>query len=138
MSEIKKLFLVWLPPFLWMGFIFWLSSIPNLELKGELNVFDFLFRKLAHILEYAVLFLLWYRVLENSQYNVLIHVDAFKFALWGAFLISVLYGISDEVHQGLVPTRDGKMVDVLVDGVGVFLGSLIVILKKRRAPVEAR
>ncbi|MBM4402107.1 MAG: VanZ family protein [Candidatus Cloacimonetes bacterium] len=105
---------LYLPPILWMIFIFILSSIPNLELQGEFSVYDFFLRKLAHIAEYAILFLLWERALGNWK---------------KAFIISFAYAIADEMHQYFVPTRDGKAMDVLVDGTGIVLGWFLLKLK---------
>jgi VanZ family protein len=40
-------------------------------------------------------------------------------ALGVAFVIAVVYAISDEWHQSFVPNRDSDPVDVLVDSAGV-------------------
>ena len=93
-----------------MLFIFILSSIPNLELRGEYSVYDFFLRKIAHIFEYTVLFLLWQRALKNWK---------------KAIVISFVYALTDEIHQGLVPTRDGKITDVFIDSLGIGLGLFI-------------
>src|SRR3989338_5338985 len=59
-----RLILLWLPPILWMGVIFFLSNQPGLKItEGPL---DFLMRKMAHVGEYAILFLLLYRALRGS------------------------------------------------------------------------
>jgi VanZ family protein len=46
-------------------------------------------------------------------------------------LITVLYGISDEVHQGFVPSRDSEVKDILSDAVGALLGVVLIILVRR-------
>jgi len=38
-----------------------------------------------------------------------------------AIIISVLYAVSDEIHQLFVPTREGKIRDVLIDSLGILL-----------------
>lgn len=100
-------FKTFLPPIVWMIVIFIFSSIPNLELQGELSCYDFFLRKLAHIAEYAILFFLWNRALKNYK---------------KAFIISITYALFDEIHQSFVPTRDGKIADLVIDGFGVSLG----------------
>ena len=45
-----------------------------------------------------------------------------------AFLICVLYAISDEIHQLFVPGRAGQVRDVLIDSSGSFLGIFLVML----------
>jgi VanZ family protein len=37
----------------------------------------------------------------------------------------VLYAVSDEVHQALVPGRMGSPLDVAIDAAGVVLGVLL-------------
>jgi hypothetical protein len=56
---LKKTLYYWIPLLLWCYLIFYLSGIPNL--KTDLGTIDFVFRKIAHMTEYAVLFLLSYR-----------------------------------------------------------------------------
>jgi VanZ family protein len=40
-------------------------------------------------------------------------------ALYVAATISLLYAITDEIHQSFVPGRDADPLDVLVDAVGI-------------------
>ena len=42
-------------------------------------------------------------------------------SLLGAFVIAVLYGVSDEFHQSFVPGRTPDAADVLADAVGAAL-----------------
>ena len=56
----KRGLFLWGPVLLWAGFIFFLSSIPDLSSGLEQ---DFLLRKIAHVAEYAVLALLLWRAL---------------------------------------------------------------------------
>lgn len=109
----KKFFLfirLWLPVICWCMIIFYLSSLPNLS--SGLGVWDFIFRKAAHIIEYGILTMLLWRAFNfhnvKSIYN-----------LSGA--LAVLYAISDEIHQGFVPTRHPSFYDILFDAFGVFL-----------------
>lgn len=94
-----------------MALIFWWSSIPNLK-TGE-GPPHWVARKIAHLLEYAILFLLWHRALGKGP-----------LAKWQAGLIAFLYGVSDEVHQLFVPTRAPKISDIFFDLGGIFLGIL--------------
>ncbi len=50
--------------------------------------------------------------------------------LW-AWLVSVLYAISDEVHQFFVPGRSMELRDMLIDSSGALLGVLIVVLIRK-------
>lgn len=95
----------WLPPLALMGAIFYLSAQPNLS--SGLGNWDLVLRKGAHMAEYALLAALWWRALRSV-------IDERR-ALAAAFAITVLYAISDEVHQSFVPSRHGSPVDVLID-----------------------
>ena len=113
----KKILVYWLPLLLWCSVIFFLSSIPHL--KTNLGLWDLLLRKIAHMTEYAVLFLLSRRALAAT------------FPLWqarticlAAIAFSVLYAMSDEFHQSFVPGRGPSLIDVDIDTVGALFGYL--------------
>ncbi|MBP9691492.1 VanZ family protein, partial [Candidatus Woesebacteria bacterium] len=38
-----------------------------------------------------------------------------------AIVTALLYAISDEMHQTLVPTRTGQVRDILIDSIGILL-----------------
>ena len=42
-----------------------------------------------------------------------------------AFVVGVLYAVTDELHQMLVPGRQGSLRDVLIDAAGVLAGVAI-------------
>lgn len=105
----------WLPLIAWMGLIFWFSSRPRpFDLPDPW--LQTLVAKLGHVIGYAGLSLLWWRALAASR----VEPQRRKLAL--AFLLSLLYGVSDEVHQAFVPGRIGNPADVLVDAAGAGLG----------------
>ena len=96
-----------------MTFIFWLSG--HSELPGAPGGFP-LADKLAHIALYLVLGALMYSAMRCSwarmpDRHVLI------FAL-GAV---VIYGISDEIHQGFVSMREPGILDLLADSISADL-----------------
>jgi VanZ family protein len=120
MVRVEKLFFAWLPILLWMGLIFFLSSIPSLKVTEGLS--DLILRKLAHMTEYAILFLLFWRGLgQSGTFSV-------KKRLLTAFVLTILYAASDEYHQTFVPGRCGNLTDTLIDSIGAVLG-LIFSLK---------
>jgi VanZ family protein len=94
------------PPVALMAVIFALSAQP--DLGTGLGTFDLVARKLAHMAEYALLWLLWVRALGAST-------------LVPATLITLCYAVSDEWHQTMVAGRVGSPLDVLVDAAGVAI-----------------
>lgn len=106
----NKTLSLWLPTILWVIGIFTLSSIPKLELTQE-PLWNFITRKLAHLFEYGVLFILFNRSFEGKRPVT-------------AFILTSLYGVVDEMHQIFVPLREGSPIDVMVDAIGACLGWL--------------
>ena len=99
-----------------MGIIFCLSSKRSISVTDTL-LYNFIIFKTLHIIEYVILYFLLFRALyvgrkKNSEINKILIVT---------FLFAVLYAISDEIHQAFVPTREGRLRDVLIDTFGIFL-----------------
>jgi VanZ family protein len=107
---------IYLPPILWAAVIFILSSQATLP-SLSFSVYDFVFKKSAHVFVYGVLFVLINRSLLIKQVS---SGQAWKIAM----LITLLYAISDELHQSLVPGRYGTLRDIGYDMIGVTLAFL--------------
>ena len=106
----------WLPPFLYMALVFYLSSLPKPP-SPQLDWANV--DKLYHLLEYAVLGFLVARVLFNTSYRI------FRFSPWISVLLLVcLYAASDEWHQSFVPNRFASVSDWIADCFGCILGAL--------------
>ncbi len=105
------------PPVALMGLIFFLSA--QSDLSSGLGDWDVILRKLAHMAEYGVLFVLWRRALPHSS-------------PWVAAAIAVGYACTDELHQTTVRGRHGTPVDVVVDSAGVVAGWVIGARPRRR------
>lgn len=109
----------WLPPLLLMALIFYFSSQPRLPQAPEPRV-DALLKKLAHISEYSLLYLLFVRAF---RYN-----HDLEWAMPISLLATAIYAISDEVHQAFVPGRHANWYDVLIDiSGGLVLWGLLCI-----------
>ena len=71
-------------------------------------------RKMAHFFEYFVLGILMLKVIISyNKYEYL------------AYIFSILYAISDEVHQLFVSGRSCQLMDILIDIIGSILGIII-------------
>jgi len=103
-----------LPTFLWAAIIFVSSSIPSARLP-HLTVFGI--DKLVHFGIFFVLCLLVHRGFRHqSRFPVLA-----RYGLALSILATMLYGVSDELHQSFVPGRNPNVFDVIADGVGGLL-----------------
>jgi VanZ family protein len=104
----------WAPPLLLMAAIFVLSAQPGLD--SGLGAVDTGGRKLVHFVEYALLALLWWRVL-------LLRTTPGRAALV-AFLIASAYAATDEYHQSFVEDRHGSPLDWAIDSAGAGFAAL--------------
>ena len=101
----------WLPVFLWAGVIFALSSIQQITV-AEFFLWDFVAKKLAHLIEYAVLYALFLRATEK------------KWVL--SFALTMFYAASDEIHQSFVPGRTAAVYDLAFDFSGAAISAYII------------
>lgn len=89
-------------------------------------------RKTSHVVEYAILSILWCRALRGTRWG----------STWTsvacATLISCLYAELDEFHQKFVPSRTGSFGDVGFDSAGALLGSILWAGAIRRHSLSAR
>ncbi len=106
----------WIPPLLWMALIFFMSSRTHTSVS-DTYVFNFIFFKTLHLIEYAVLFTLLFRAFYSQKSKK----ESIVRTLTKAALLTILYGATDELHQLFVPTREGTVRDVFIDSIGVFL-----------------
>jgi VanZ family protein len=110
-GAIGRLLWRWLPPLVWMGLIYVLSAQPDLP-SAPGPWLDTVIKKSGHALSYGLLTYLYRRALRP-------HIrDATSLRLMCAGL-AVAYALSDEYHQTFVPGRNGTLLDVGVDSIGV-------------------
>ncbi len=107
----------WIPVYVYMGIIFFLSAQSVIVVSGneiggvEENGYFW------HVIEYFVLSLLVCRAFNKPK---------FKRNLWiFTLLIGGLYAISDEIHQYFVPGRIFSYGDIFADLIGITLGIII-------------
>jgi VanZ family protein len=138
MSRVRIFIKYWLPPLVWMAVIFSASSdrksfehssriigpflhwlFPQIS-DAAIHAVVLVIRKCAHLTEYAVLALLFWRALRRPAKN---DPRPWSWRLAGiAVLLVALYAASDEFHQSFVPTRTASPVDVMIDTVGAIVG----------------
>ena len=104
----------WLPPILWGLVIFSFSSL-QVGKSSEIYWKDFVVKKTAHLVEYAIFTILLYRAMVGSN------VDKKK-AIIISIIIAALYGLTDEFHQSFTPGREPRIRDVIIDTIGSAVG----------------
>ncbi len=102
----------WLPPVLYLGLIFGLSSMSSPPVPKGIN------QDLLHYPEYALAGFLLARALHQGRPG---RASAGFLVL--AVALSALWGASDELHQAFVPGRVPDLLDLWHDVIGAFIGS---------------
>lgn len=100
----------WLPALLMMIVIFLMSSRTSSELPN-FDWADAVVKKGGHMVGYALLALLYWRAfdLQPQKHGV-------------AWLLAILYAVTDEFHQSFVPGRHPSIWDILIfDNLGALI-----------------
>jgi VanZ family protein len=130
----------WLPVIVWMALIFGASgdakSVQHTDgilshilhwlridvTPSQLETMRWFVRKAAHMTEYAVLALLWWRALRGRQHGT----DWSANTAWIVLLVCAVYAASDEFHQSFVKDRTPSASDVAIDTCGATIALAIV------------
>ena len=94
------------------------KALPEAEQQKAVDSLQFIARKSAHFSVYSALGFLCF--LAMNTYSVKLKTKFFS-----ALTISLLYAISDEIHQLFVPGRAGQIRDVFIDFSGALVGTLL-------------
>src|SRR5258706_13971297 len=114
-SSTMKFFRYWGPVFAWMAVIFFFSTRQRIVVSQE-ELLNFLFFKSLHVIEYAFLYFLTYRAMKNTYPKM----PFFAWAMW-SFVVVIAFAMTDEIHQLFVPTREGRLRDVIIDTFGATI-----------------
>ncbi len=147
MKITKRQFLFIIVALVWMGVIFWFSSNTGSDSSAQSgsivdliskyffpqlakwfsvsqeafsDIATLLVRKSAHALEYLLLCLLIFGCLYGRR-SLLRTAST-------AWILTVCYAASDEIHQYFVPDRACRAADVLIDGTGAAIGLIVLCL----------
>ena len=130
LEKTKKFRTFWLPVIIWALVIFSFSSLPTKKVS-DFYLQDFLLKKSAHVVEYAIFATLFYRALV--AYGVFV-----KMAGGYSVIISMLYGVSDEFHQSFTPGREPRGRDVVFDTIGAVLAIYLIWKYLPKAPKKLK
>lgn len=91
------------------------NETPNNEKEIIVKNSSFYIRKIAHITEYLILGFLTFNLLK--QYSVT--------NIYYAIGLSILYSCTDEFHQLFISGRSGSIRDILIDFIGILIGTYL-------------
>lgn len=107
-----KKIIPWLIPLLYMGLIYYISGLSR-PIQAEMpHGFD----KVLHFGAYGLLGLLLGNALKGETGGRMVIIG------WA---IATLYGVTDELHQALVPGRDASVYDLMADSAGGLAGLIV-------------
>ncbi|MCX6816818.1 MAG: VanZ family protein [Candidatus Beckwithbacteria bacterium] len=116
---LKERFKLWLPAMIWMVIIFFISGQPINNPGVAFSWLDFIFKKTGHLTEYAILYGLIFRaVSQKGKFT-------YKKIFMTAFVLGLIYALTDEWHQTFVTGREGTLRDVGFDSLGMLAGLII-------------
>ncbi|MDI9440590.1 MAG: VanZ family protein [Firmicutes bacterium] len=107
--------------------------LPHLG-RAEIREYVVLVRKAGHFLAYGLLTLLVYRAAAKTK-------GMQRYALPGAAFFALMVAVADESYQQFLVHRTGVWTDVLIDGSGVAVTVLGIVLYgklRRKTSMEVR
>ncbi len=132
----------WIAPGLWMALIFFASSgagsaqntsriigpllrwIFGAVTDETVWTIQFYIRKTGHAVGYAILAILcWRALVPPPRWTAAVWRSRSAWLAWG---IASVYAVTDEVHQSFIPSRQGSVMDVVLDSFGAAMGLLVV------------
>ncbi|MEK7167553.1 MAG: VanZ family protein [Patescibacteria group bacterium] len=118
MRNSLRIFFHWTLVILWAGMIFLSSSVSSFAVffgpsAGAAKSSDWI-SGTVHVVIYSILCFLLIIAFRSLK-------TPFGKSLLFSFLLSLLYGVSDELHQYFVPGREMHLSDWLLDALGSYL-----------------
>ncbi len=111
---------LWVPLIAYIALIFFLSSLSRIRVASYVPDY------FLHSVEYFVLSILVIRAFNSGLKRKVTG----KALVWGA-VFSIVYAVSDELHQFFVPERSASAVDLISDAAGVLLGMACIFLAQK-------
>jgi len=106
---------------IYMGLIFIISSIPG-ESLPKVAISD----KFIHFVEFGILSWILGKAFRTSNKKIFIKQSAIL-----SIIITIFYGITDEIHQSFISSRYVECYDAVCDGIGAVLAQGIFLIKKK-------
>ena len=146
----KSFLKYWLPVLIWLGLIVIGSTdlmsaehtsriigpvlrsfIPDISAETIVQI-QFVVRKIAHVMEYAILAaLLWRGLRAGVRWQT--RMLRLFIAVW---FVCAVFAASDEFHQSFVPSRTASPIDVMIDIFGALIGLVICVFVASRNVID--
>ncbi len=146
--RLRRILQYWFPVFMWMAFIFWMSTgtfssdntasvigpvllflFPQISPK-TVGIIHLIIRKCGHVTEYFVLGLLLFRAFRGDSID-----SGTRRWTFAAFVVLLLYAASDEYHQSFVVARTASLSDIVIDAAGGVLAQAAAAFRHKRRRV---
>ena len=146
----KSFLKYWLPVLIWLGLIVIGSTDLmsaehtsriigpvlrsfNPDISAEtIAQIQFVVRKTAHVMEYAILAaLLWRALRAGVRWQT--RMSRLFIAVW---FVCAVFAASDEFHQSFVPSRTASPIDVMIDIFGALIGLVICVFVASRNVID--
>lgn len=123
MKNFKHHIRYWFPVYIYAIFIFFFSnsSTPPTE-KIIMGTTYPILNYFKHFVEYSLFSILLIRASSNSN---------FKNPFLSTIIISILYAITDEIHQIYIPERFFSYKDIFADTLGILITQYIIYYRTK-------
>ncbi|MBD3414627.1 MAG: hypothetical protein GF421_09375 [Candidatus Aminicenantes bacterium] len=152
-NKVTKPFKYWLPPLLWMGFLFplwnrflsspflyrwnirfWLWLNQDMS-RHTIGLYYIYLRRSLHVVAYGLMAYLVYRFFWSGKNQLW----KLSWAVYTA-LITIGYGVLDEFLQSYLKPRQSSLMDIVMDAIGavVVLGVIYLRSVQRKKSEKGR
>lgn len=108
-------------PFIYMALIWIMSSLPsNQFVELPASDVDRFMKESLHLVEFGILYMLFVIAVLSVGREVTPRLNLVL------AIVSVLYGLTDEIHQSFYPYRSATLIDFVKDTIGVSVGYFFV------------
>ncbi|WP_254778836.1 MULTISPECIES: VanZ family protein [unclassified Bacillus (in: firmicutes)] len=104
-----------------MALIWMMSSLPsNQFVELPASDVDHFMKESLHLIEFGILYMLFVVAVLSTGRELTPRLNMVL------ALISILYGLTDEIHQSFYPYRSSTLIDFVKDTIGVSVGYFFV------------
>ena len=107
------------------------NKLNEIELTRLTKRINPVIRKIAHFSIYMILAIFTYMFIEELNIKSKSEKERLRKNILYTCIFCIIYAIFDEIHQIYVPGRTGKVIDVVIDTLGAFMGIAIILLNDK-------